>query len=58
MMVHEEMEINVSLYYSFNDCMKVNQNDDLEMFQYLLILVILCFTNWAWLIQIITSKTN
>jgi hypothetical protein len=45
MMVHEEMKINVYLLYSFNDCMKVNQNDDLEMFQYLSILVILCFTN-------------
>jgi hypothetical protein len=30
MMFHEDMKINVSLYYSFNDCMKVNQNNDLK----------------------------
>jgi hypothetical protein len=29
MMLHVEIKINVSLYYSFNDCMKVDQNDDL-----------------------------
>jgi hypothetical protein len=28
MIVHEDMKINVSLYDSFNDCMKVNQNYD------------------------------